>query len=452
MNAIGAAWAEGTSERVIRLLTDKRRGLPMRGADIEGLVRDFTAGGVPDYQMASWLATVACTGLSAEELTALTAAYADSGERLSLSGSGRPVADKHSTGGVGDKTTLVVAPVVAACGVGVGKVTGRGLGYMGGTVDKLESVPGLDLELSGSAFAAQVADLGLAVTGQSSSLVPGDRITYALRDVTGTVDSIPLIAASIMSKKIAVRCDSVVLDVKYGDGAVLPDRAVATELARTMLELGRSFGLPTAAVLSSMEQPLGYAVGNGLEVREAITALSGTHVEGLTELATTISALMISTADPGVGEDQARDRVREVLSDGSALRMFRAFVARQGGDAGVVDDPSRLETAPYRLVVTAAEAGYVARVAARRIGEVALRAGAGRLTYGAPIDHGAGVVLSRRVGDAVAEGEPLATLHGSNFDRLMSLVDVVRGCIDISRQLPNRPDVIGDVLRQKDVV
>jgi pyrimidine-nucleoside phosphorylase len=439
------------SERVLRLIDVKRSGAVMSAADITALVADIVSGAVPDYQSAAWLATVACTGMEPDELTALTMAYVNSGETLSLNAGPRRVADKHSTGGVGDKTTLVVAPVVAACGIAVGKVSGRGLGFMGGTVDKLESIPGLDMELSASAFRELVTATGIAITGQSSSLVPGDQATYALRDVTGTVDSLPLIAASIMSKKVASGCDSVVLDVKFGGGAVLPSLERAMALARTMIDLGNAVGLPTTAVLSRMDQPLGYAIGNVLEVREALDVLRGRHVPGLSELVRTISSLMISSADPTIQEEKAAARVDEVLADGSALAMFRSFVEHQGGNTVYVDNPDAFEVAAFQTMVEAPTSGYVTAVSARGLGEIALRIGAGRTTHAAPLDRSAGIVLGVRVGDPVRAGEPLATVHGANDAQLREVSSLVRDCFRISAERPTTTSIVEQVLRPSSV-
>ncbi|MFD0267723.1 thymidine phosphorylase [Streptomyces sp. NPDC127106] len=378
---------------------------------MEALVHAYGQGAVPDYQMAAWLMAVACRGMDEAETTALTRAYVESGDRLDFSGRSRPLIDKHSTGGVGDKTTLFVAPVVAACGVSVMKISGRGLDFAGGTIDKLESIPGLRVDLAHEEILDVLDGSGMAVVAQNARLVPADGATYALRDVTGTVESLPLIAASVMSKKIAAGTDGAVIDVKYGSGALVGDAVRAEELGRMMIRIGELSGLPCRVVLSDMSRPLGLAVGNALEVAEVVQALRGRRIPGFSALAHTLAVEMLRLAEPGVSPAEAGARVRDAVDSGRALAVFRDWVARQGGDARVVDDPGLLPAAPCVDVVTAPRSGWVAGIDARAVGRLALRLGAGRLLQGDRVDHAVGVVLRRQVGDRVQEGEALVEVH-----------------------------------------
>ncbi|HET9254212.1 MAG TPA: thymidine phosphorylase [Pseudonocardiaceae bacterium] len=416
MNLLPATGDADASTRLIAAVDRKRSGGPLEPDHIERLVADFVAGRIPDYQMAAWLATVACRGMSIAETAALTRAYVDSGERLDLSGIDRTVLDKHSTGGVGDNVSLVVVPIVAACGVAIGKVSGRGLGHAGGTIDKLESISGLRLDLGAAGMHRLLREVGMVIASQSEDLVPGDRATYALRDVTGTVESIPLIAASIISKKVAVGAGGLLLDVKTGAGALITDHALSIRLAETMVDLARTFGLPCWAVLTDMSQPLGYAVGNALEVKEALEVLRGARIPGLSELCRVLSRLMLRMADPGLTDAAADQRVSHVLDSGAAHERFLRWAGAQGADVRVLAQPELLPTAPHRKIVIADRPGWVEAVDPRAIGGAAVRVGAGRLVHGAPLDHAAGVTLRRRVGDRVGIGDPLAEVHYTNGD------------------------------------
>ncbi|HZM75518.1 MAG TPA: thymidine phosphorylase [Candidatus Limnocylindrales bacterium] len=405
-----------TSGRILAAIADKRAGRRLPEETIRAVVDDFTAGRVPDYQMSAWLATVACQGLDLAETVALTRSYVDSGDRLGLADLDPPVVDKHSTGGVGDKVTLVVAPVVAACGVPVMKMSGRSLGWAGGTIDKLESIDGLRLDLEPDEIRDTLARAGMVITGHSPKLVPADGATYALRDVTATVESIPLIAASVMSKKVASQAHGVVLDVKYGEGALVPDPAEAQRLAELMLAVGRELGMRCRCVLSDMSQPLGRAVGNALEVKEALSALGGEHVPGLTPLCETIAALMVQIGHSTMDEQTAVAQVRDAITSGAARQRFRQWVDAQGGDVEQIDHPDRLPSAARQVPVPASGTGYVTAVRARLVGEAALLLGAGRMRLGDTVDRGAGVVVLRRVGDPVREGEPVAVMHVTGGD------------------------------------
>jgi pyrimidine-nucleoside phosphorylase len=432
-------------ERVLGAVHAKRNGETLGEETLAAVVEDYIAGRIADYQMAALLATVACTGLTRTETVALTRAYVRSGSTLDLSAQGRRVVDKHSTGGVGDKVSLFVVPVVAACGVPVAKLTGQGLGFMGGTTDKLSSINGLRMDLGMEEVVDVLNHTGMVISGQSDDLVPGDRATYALRDVTGTVDSLPLIAASIMSKKIAAGTQGVVLDVKYGPGAVVRSEQEATELATLMLKIGQEVGLPARAVLSDMRQPLGYAVGNSLEVIEALRALQGERIPRYTELCETIAQLMLQLGRPELDAAAAAAEVRGAIASGRALATFRNWIEAQGGDPAQVDDPSMLPSAPRAATVRAASDGWITGIEARTIGTVAAQLGAGRFTYEQRIDHGAGLVLGRQVGDRVRAGDMLAELYGT-ADDLDAIVATVAAAFRVGDHEPELKPVVSAVL------
>jgi pyrimidine-nucleoside phosphorylase len=380
------------STRIVDLIARKRDGGELSAPELAAMISPDT----PDYQLAAFLMAVVLRGMTARETADLMAAMVASGERLDLSPVGRPVADKHSTGGVGDKTTLIVAPLVAACGVPVAKLSGRGLGHTGGTLDKLESIAGFRVDLEPDRLVAQVRDVGVAVAGQTAELVPADRRMYALRDVTATVQSIPLIATSIMSKKVASGASRLVLDVKVGEGAFMPDVAGARALAAAMIALGAAAGLPTTCMLTRMDEPLGRAVGNALEVAEAVEVLRGGGPDDLVSLCVEAAAIM--TGD--------RAAVERALASGEALETYRRWIAAQGGDP---DAP--LPRAPVVQTVAAPRGGVVRACHALRIGEAAMRLGAGRARKEDAVDHAVGIVVHAKAGEAVAPGAPLATVH-----------------------------------------
>src|ERR1035437_1793927 len=408
-----AATGANASLRVQASITAKREGRLLTEPEIAGVVGDFVAGRIPDYQMAAWLATVACRGLNLDETAALTRAYIDGGDRLDLTRVGRPVVDKHSTGGVGDKATLVVTPIVAACGVRMVKMSGRGLGHAGGTIDKLESIPGLRLDLNTDEVYSVVDQTGMVITGQSSSLAPGDGATYALRDVTATVEDIPLIAASIISKKVAVGADGLVLDVKTGEGALIRGQDGARALAQTMVALARRFGLRSQAILTDMSEPMGRAVGNALEVKAALNVLRGEEVPGLSAPCRVLARALLQSADPNLSGIEADQRINRVLKNGEAHDRFIHWATVQGAEPHVLEEPDRLPTAPCVTPVFASRDGWVHRVTPRAIGSAAVRVGAGRLSARAPLDHAAGLVVHHRVGDRVDAGDVLVEIHHS---------------------------------------
>ena len=418
----------------------KRDGEQLAADEIAELVLAYARGDVPDYQMAAFCMAVYFRGLNGAETFALTDAMIRSGETIDLGAAiGRKVVDKHSTGGVGDKTSLAVGPIVAACGVPFGKMSGRGLGHTGGTLDKLEAIPGFRVELTTDEFLAQVREVGLAIIGQSANLVPADKLLYGLRDVTATVDNVSLIAASIMSKKIAAGADAIVLDVKVGDGAFMKTLEDARELAEMMLELGRHAGREVACVLTDMDQPLGRAVGNALEIRETIATLRGNGPADFTELVLAASAHLLAFSDLGIDEDSGWGRAAAAIEDGSALAMYERWIAAQGGD------PSEdvLPAAPIVREVLAETGGFVRSIGAVDVGMAALRLGAGRRTKDDEIDHGVGVVCLKKRGDAVATGDVLAEIHARDADAAERESAEVRAAYAIGSEAPvTRPIVL----------
>jgi pyrimidine-nucleoside phosphorylase len=417
------------------ILERKRDGAEHTRAELETLILGFTRGEIPDYQIAAWLMAVFLCGMTPLETALLTQVMAQSGETLDLSSLEKTV-DKHSTGGVGDKTSLVLTPMLAACGLTVAKMSGRGLAHTGGTIDKLESIPGWNPQLEEDAFLRQAREIGLVLVGQSKNLAPADGLLYALRDVTATVPSVPLIASSIMSKKLASGSKTIVLDVKVGAGAFMKTLDDARALARAMLEIGRNSGRNTRAVLTDMDAPLGWAMGNALEVREALETLhpSGNHGAGAEDLRDLCLALAEEALlAEGFSSDEATDLPRRSLESGAALAKFRVFVAAQGGDPGFVDDPARLVVAQNIEVLTAPFDGFVAGLDALNVGKTVLALGGGRERKGEAIDHSVGVTLHVKPGDAVRAGQPFATLH-HNTRGLEVARELMRGALTVSGQ------------------
>lgn len=399
--------------RMVDIISKKRDGYALTEEEIRFVVEGYTNGDIPDYQMSSLAMAIFFQDMNDEERAALTMAMVESGDQIDLSNIKGIKVDKHSTGGVGDTTTLVLAPLVASLGVPVAKMSGRGLGHTGGTIDKLEAVEGFHVELSDESFIQNVNEHQIAVIGQTGNLTPADKKIYALRDVTGTVNSIPLIASSIMSKKIAAGADAIVLDVKTGNGAFMKTVEEAEALAHAMVQIGNQVGRQTMAIISDMSQPLGYAIGNALELKEAIDTLKGEEPEDLTELVLTLGAQMVVLAQKAETLDEARQKLQEVIDNGKALEKFKTFLDIQGGDASVVDDPTRLPQAQYQIELPAKKSGVVSEIVANEIGIASMMLGAGRQTKEDQIDLAVGLKLHKKVGDTVSEGESLLTIYAN---------------------------------------
>ena len=404
--------------RAIDIIAKKRDGLELTGEELKFFVEGYTRGNIPDYQASAWCMAVLLQGMTHAEATALTLHMAQSGDTLDLHNIAPFVVDKHSTGGVGDKTTLVVAPLVACHGLPVGKMSGRGLGFTGGTVDKLESIRGFRVSLTTEEFMDMLATHGIALSGQSADLAPADGKFYALRDVTATVDSMPLIAASIMSKKIASGADGIVLDVKVGRGAFMKTEANAEELANLMVEIGQGVGRRVAAVIADMNQPLGRAVGNALEVKEAIETLQGGGPADFREHCLTVAGKMIELAGKAKHLDVAKSMLAGSLNDGAAWAKFVEWITAQGGDRAVLDNPDLLPQAPLVETVPAPQRGFIAAIDAIEVGQTVVMLGGGRAKKGDPIDYGVGIIHHAKVGDEAAQGEPLLTIHANAPDTL----------------------------------
>jgi pyrimidine-nucleoside phosphorylase len=413
------------------LIQHKRDGAALRPTEWTALIEGFTAGRVPDYQMSALLMAVVWRGLTAEELAALTDAMLQSGDRLRFDGFERPRADKHSTGGIGDKVSLLLAPMVASCGVAVPMMSGRGLGHTGGTLDKLESIPGFRTALTLSEAKTQVERIGCAMLGQTPEIAPADKRLYALRDVTGTVESIPLIAASIMSKKLAEGLNGLVLDVKTGSGAFLPDEAQAIELARTMIGLGEVRGCPTVALLTAMDRPLGRSCGNALEVEEAIDGLRGDGPGDLMEVTYALAVEMLLLVGAASDAADARKKLEDSVSSGRALETLGKIIEAQGGDRRVLDDPALLPQAAEVEVFRAPRDGVVAQIEPRKIGRAILELGGGRRTIEEEIDPSVGFVIPAKPGDRVKTGEPLASVFARNRDGIETGFRALREAIII---------------------
>ena len=397
--------------RMIDIIEKKRDGKSLTKEEIEFFVNGYTHGEVPDYQASSLAMAIFFQDMNDEERAALTMSMVNSGEKIDLSDINGIKVDKHSTGGVGDTTTLVLAPLVAAVGVPVAKMSGRGLGHTGGTIDKLESVKGFNVEISEKDFIKLVNDNQVAVIGQSGNLTPADKKLYALRDVTGTVNSIPLIASSIMSKKIAAGADAIVLDVKTGSGAFMKTLDDAEALAHAMVRIGNNVGRNTMAIISDMSQPLGNAIGNALELKEAIATLKGNGPKDLTELVLTLGSQMVVLAEQAESLDEARQMLVDAIKTGKALNKFKTFLSNQGGDDSIVDSPEKLPSAKYQVEFKAKKDGFITEIIANEIGVASMMLGAGRQTKEDVIDLGVGIMLNKKVGEHVEKGENILTIH-----------------------------------------
>ena len=429
------------------LIVKKRDGGVLSDEEISFMIQGYTRGEIPDYQMSAMCMAILLRGMDDQETLAMTMAMMHSGETLDLSPIHGVKADKHSTGGVGDKTSLVLCPMVASAGAKIAKMSGRGLGHTGGTIDKLESFPGFSTAISEETFFDNVNRIGIAIMGQTADLVPADKKLYALRDVTGTVPSIPLIVSSIMSKKLASGADVIVLDVKCGDGAFMKTEDDARELARGLTRIGRLAGRQCAAIITDMDQPLGFAVGNAVEVKEAIAVLRGEQEGDLLELCLTLGGCMLAEGGLAAGIEDARERLLQTIRNGSALRKLAEMVEAQGGDAAAVFDPSLLPDAAFKIEAPSVKAGYVKKIHAEDVGLVSMHLGGGRATKESSIDLSVGVVLKKKVGDYVEAGESLGTVHASSEEKGREAVELLRNCFEFSDEPVERPAYITDIIR-----
>jgi pyrimidine-nucleoside phosphorylase len=432
--------------RAIDVITRKRDGMTLSAEEIDFFVQGFTQDSIPDYQAAAWLMAVVLRGMDRQETIDLTKAISRSGEQLDLHEVSSFVVDKHSTGGVGDKTTLVVAPLVAAAGAYVGKISGRGLGFTGGTLDKLESIPGFRASLTSNEFRDQLRTIGIVVVGQTPELAPADGKLYALRDVTATVNSLPLIASSIMSKKIAAGANGIVLDVKVGHGAFMKTNEDARALATLMVDIGRDLGRKVRAVISDMNQPLGHAVGNSIELVEALDTLRGHGPDDFRQHCLTVASQMVMLAGLAEAQPQAVKLLEAHLDGGQALSKFKQWIAAQGGDTAHVDDPSLLPTARHIEQVPAQRSGYVAGLDAREVGLTSMLLGGGRSKKGDQIDHAVGIVLHAKVGDWVQEGQPLLTIHANDEAKLWGARQRLLAAFDWSDAPVTPPPLLHEVI------
>ena len=429
------------------LIAKKRDGGELSREEIYFMIDGYTRGTIPDYQMSSMCMAILLKGMNDRETLDMTTAMVESGETLDLSPIKGVKADKHSTGGVGDKTSLVLCPMVAACGLKIAKMSGRGLGHTGGTIDKLESFPGFVTGISEEEFFKNVNEIGIAIAGQTADLVPADKKLYALRDVTGTVPSIPLIVSSIMSKKLASGADVIVLDVKCGSGAFMKTQEDARQLAEGLTRIGRLAGRKCAAVITDMDQPLGWAVGNALEVKEAIAVLKGEKAGDLLELCLTLGSCMLTEAGMAESIEQARDMLKESISSGAALEKLSLMVSAQHGDGRDVYDCSRLPQAPVQFESLSSGGGYVRRIEAEKVGLVSMHLGGGRATKDSDIDLSVGLVLHKKVGDRVEAGESLATIHASSLKKAEEAAELLRACYELSDEPVERSSFIKAIVR-----
>ncbi|HIF1404907.1 TPA: pyrimidine-nucleoside phosphorylase [Enterococcus faecium] len=432
--------------RMVDLIEKKRDGNELSKEEIEYIVTNYTNGKIPDYQVSALLMAIFYQDMTNEEITNLTLAIANSGDVIDLSSLEGIKVDKHSTGGVGDTTTLILAPLVASVGVTVAKMSGRGLGYTGGTLDKLEAIPGFQIELSDEEFVRIVNESKVAVIGQSGNLAPAEKKLYALRDVTATVDSLPLIASSIMSKKIAAGADAIVLDVTTGDGAFMKNIEDARRLAKTMTSIGKLANRETVAVISDMSEPLGEAIGNSLEVVEAIETLQGNGPEDLVEMCYALGSQMVVLAGKAKTTDEARTLLQEALESGKALAKFKEMIQNQGGDPAIVEHPERILTARYTMELPAKQSGVVSKIVANELGIAAMMLGAGRKTKEEDIDHAVGLKLHKKIGDTVTKGESLLTIY-SNDEEITSVIELLYKNIEIGESAM-KPTLIHDIITE----
>lgn len=434
-------------ERFVDLIQKKKQGEVLTKEEIDFMITDYVAGKIPDYQMSAMLMAIYFNGMEDEELAAFTLAMRDSGDLVDLSPIEGIKVDKHSTGGVGDKTTLIVGPIVAACGVPVAKMSGRGLGFTGGTLDKLESISGFRIDLSAEEFFETVKKTGISVIGQTGNLAPADKLLYALRDVTATVDSIPLIAASVMSKKLAAGSDKIVLDVTTGSGAFMKNTRDAEKLAKHMVAIGNHAGKETVAILTGMEEPLGFAIGNNMEVKEAIEVLKGDGPEDVKEVSVALAGMMLSLGLENVSHSQGKRMAKKALSSGQAFEKFKEMVQAQGGDIRYVEHPEFFERDAFEGEVLAAEDGFLSGMDTEKIGVAAGLLGAGRETKDSVIDMSAGIYLEKKIGDTVKKGEPIAICYAGTKEKLNRGMAMFESSIRYSKEAPRIPKLIVDIIR-----
>ena len=435
------------TERFVDLIQKKKSGETLTKEEIDFMITDYVAGKIPDYQMSAMLMAIYFNGMENEELAAFTLAMRDSGDLVDLSPIEGIKVDKHSTGGVGDKTTLIVGPIVAACGVPVAKMSGRGLGFTGGTLDKLESISGFRIDLSAEEFFETVKQTGISVIGQTGNLAPADKLLYALRDVTATVDSIPLIAASVMSKKLAAGSDKIVLDVTTGSGAFMKNTRDAKKLAKHMVAIGNHAGKETVAILTGMEEPLGFAIGNNMEVKEAIEVLKGDGPEDVKEVSVALAGMMLSLGLENVSHSQGKRMAKKALSSGQAFEKFKEMVQAQGGDIRYVEHPEFFERDAFEGEVLAAEDGFLSGMDTEKIGVAAGLLGAGRETKDSVIDMSAGIYLKKKIGDIVKKGEPIAICYAGTKEKLNRGMAMFESSIRYSKEAPRIPKLIVDIIR-----
>lgn len=435
------------TERFVDLIQKKKNGETLTKEEIDFMITDYVAGKIPDYQMSAMLMAIYFNGMENEELAAFTLAMRDSGDLVDLSPIEGIKVDKHSTGGVGDKTTLIVGPIVAACGVPVAKMSGRGLGFTGGTLDKLESISGFRIDLSAQEFFETVKKTGISVIGQTGNLAPADKLLYALRDVTATVDSIPLIAASVMSKKLAAGSDKIVLDVTTGSGAFMKNTRDAKNLAKHMVAIGNHAGKETVAILTGMEEPLGFAIGNNMEVKEAIEVLKGDGPEDVKEVSVALAGMMLSLGLENVSHSQGKRMAKKALSSRQAFEKFKEMVQAQGGDIRYVEHPEFFERDAFEGEVLAAEDGFLSGMDTEKIGVAAGLLGAGRETKDSVIDMSAGIYLKKKIGDTVKKGEPIAICYAGTKEKLNRGMAMFESSIRYSKEAPRIPKLIVDIIR-----
>ncbi len=431
--------------RAVDLIIKKKNGQPLSKQEIHYLIKGYVDGSIPDYQISALLMAICFQGLSSEEQLFLTTEMLESGEKIDLSSISGICVDKHSTGGVGDKTTLVVAPIVAACGLKIAKMSGRGLGHTGGTLDKLESIPGYQINVSSAEFLKQVEEIGIAVIGQTANITPADKKLYALRDVTGTIESLGLIAGSIMSKKLASGANSILLDVKVGDGAFMKTIEEARELAQAMVRIGNGFNRRTVAVLTNMDEPLGYMIGNSLEVIEAIETLKGQGPADLKQLCYDLSAELLMMTRIKLTYEEAIQLIEEKVTSGEALQKLYQMIAYQKGNPNVIVDYSLFGTAPYQYNVLANEEGYIKKIATEDIGIAAMLLGAGREKKEDKIDHRVGIKINKKVGDFVEKGEFLAVLYANQENS--EAENKVRRAFTLQKKKTEKNPIVIDIIR-----